>query len=112
VIDAQGGAAEALQILAKWIAHFMLEGQRAHQAGMLDQKTSQLGSRTHIALVRRLVAAGSPDAAIVGRSFLATREAVDAELAAISKRSKNKKPAERDQLAPLRAKYGLSRVAS
>lgn len=108
----QDGAAEAAHAFAKLVARYVLEGQRAHQAGMLDQKTSPLGSRTHIALVRRLLAAGSPDAAIVGRSFLATRAAVDAELAERSKGSKNRKPAVRDELAPLRAKYGLSRVAS
>jgi len=47
----------------------------------VDQKTSPLGPKRHCAAVRRRVAAGSSDAAIVGRRYLLAPAAITDELA-------------------------------
>ena len=50
----------------------------------VDQGSSPLGRRRHCAAVRRLVATGSPGAAVIGRRYLLSPNAVDAELARAS----------------------------
>lgn len=81
--------------------------------GMVDQSASPLGRRRHMKAVRRRVAAGEPGAAHVGRRFMLSREALDAELTTESKRAARKaKPAPVDDLAALRSRYGLQRRAS
>jgi len=100
-----------LHTLAKLVAKYVIEGQRDLHAHMKPQSASPLGPRIHIALARRLVAAGDPSAAIVGRSFLVAPEAIAAELAAISRRAKGKAPQVRDELTRLRTKYPLKRAS-
>jgi hypothetical protein len=50
----------------------------------VDQGSSPLGRRRHCAAVRRLVATGSPGAAVVGRRHLLAPSTLDAELARAS----------------------------
>lgn len=50
----------------------------------VDQKTSPLGTRRHCAIVRKLVAAEKPGAAILGRRYLLTPEAINVALKAAS----------------------------
>lgn len=65
---------------------------RAERRDHVDQRSSPLGSRRHCAAVKRRVAAGDEGAAIVGRKHLLSREALAAELAALSKRPALAKP--------------------
>lgn len=96
---------------ARAVAHEVVAGLRAGEMpGMIDQSASPLGRRRHIAAVRGRVAAGESGAAIVGRRYLLAREAVDAELAATSKRLR-KTRAPIDELAALRERYGLRRTS-
>ncbi|HEY2408854.1 MAG TPA: hypothetical protein VGI10_22770 [Polyangiaceae bacterium] len=108
------GAREALEALARLLAPAIARAVVAelgavNAPGMLDQSASPLGRRRHIAAVRARVARGEPGAAIVGRRHLLAREAVDAELAALAKRPRKAKAAPSDELASLRARYGLAR---
>jgi hypothetical protein len=99
--------------LARAVAREVVAELRAGETpGMLDQAGSPLGRRRHIAAVRRRVAAGETGAAVVGRRHLLSREALDAELATLARKprkpSKKSEPAA-DELAEMRAKYGLVR---
>ena len=108
-------ALEALAcVLAPAIARAVVAELRSGDApGMLDQAASPLGRRRHMAACRARVAAGLDGAAIVGRRHLLSRDALDAELTAASKRpARATKPAAVDELAEIRAKYGLARRAS
>jgi hypothetical protein len=100
----------ALDALAEAVADRVVAKLSAGQhSGFVDQTASPLGRRRHIAAARRLVAEGKAGAAIVGRRHLLTREALDAELAALKPRSRTKaQPI--DQLGALREKYGLARA--
>ncbi len=80
--------------------------------GMLDQSASPLGRRRHIALARKLIAASSADAAQVGRRYLVRREAIEAHAADLSNRAPKARSAPLDELASVRAKYGLTRKVS
>jgi hypothetical protein len=104
------GAAELLEAFAELVAERVVAKLSAGAANaMIDQVASPLGRRRHCAAVRRRVSAGSVGAAIVGRRHLLSREALDAELAALAKRPK-KSAAEPDDLADLRRKYSLERA--
>jgi hypothetical protein len=101
-----------VRVLAIQIARAVVAELRSGDApGMIDQSASPLGRRRHIAAVRRRVAAGEPGAAIVGRRYLLASVQVDAELAAASKRTPKAKPEPVDELAEMRARYGLKRKA-
>lgn len=103
----------ALALLAREIAREVVAALRAGEApGMVDQSASPLGRRRHIAAVRRRVGAEEGGAAIVGRRHLLSREALEAELAAVAKRPRKAKTAPVDVLAELRTRYGLERKAS
>lgn len=106
--------AGALEVFARLIAREVVKLLRADQWTMIDQAHSPLGRRTHIAAVRRLVAAGSASAAIVGRRFLLSPEAIEAELSTISKRTKVRAPSatevQEQLLAALMKKHGIERV--
>lgn len=70
--------------------------------GWIDQAESPLGRRRHAALVRR----GGPGVAKVGRRFLATREAVAAELERVTSASASPKraaPGVREELEAMLA---------
>ena len=96
--------------LAREIAKAVVAELRAGDApGMLDQSASPLGRRRHIALARELIAANSSEAARIGRRYLVTRTAVEARAAELSKRETCKPTP--DDLAPLRAKFGLKRAS-
>jgi len=80
--------------------------QKAEHRDWIDQVASQLGARRHIAAVRRRVAAGKGDAAMVGRRALLSADAHAEELAAVSRRS----PLEQTPVSgpdALRARLGL-----
>ena len=85
------------------------EAQAAAQAPQradewIAQRGSVLGNRRHIAAVRRRVAAGLEGARIVGRRYLLTRAAIDAELGSVTAtRALVGEPAV-DELASLRAR--------
>jgi hypothetical protein len=101
-----------LSELAREVARAVVAELRAGETpGMIDQSASPLGRRRHIQAVRRRVAAGEAGAVVVGRRHLLSREAVDAELAALAKRPRKAKPAAVDDLADLRATYGLRRAS-
>lgn len=53
--------------------------------GWVDQGTSPLGSRRHRSIVGRRMATGRPGAAIVGRRYLLSKEALTEELEAMGK---------------------------
>ncbi|MGC4088659.1 MAG: hypothetical protein QM756_12325 [Polyangiaceae bacterium] len=102
-----GALEPLLDAVADRVVRKLTEGQ---QADMVDQTHSPLGRRRHCNAVRRRVAAGEAGAAVVGRRHLLTREALGAELAALSgvrKRKPAAAPAAADDLASLREKYGL-----
>lgn len=108
------GLETLLRELAREVAREVVaELRRGEAPGMIDQASSALGRRRHIAAVRKRVAAGEPGAAVVGRRYLLAREYVDAELAALAKKpskTKTAAPMPADELADLRAKYGLRRA--
>jgi hypothetical protein len=104
-----------LRALAAEVARAVVSELRAGEApGMVDQAASPLGRRRHIAAVRRLVNAGAPGAAIVGRRYLLARDALDAELGCGTKPAKRPRKTEpaaaTDELAALRERYGLQRT--
>jgi hypothetical protein len=73
----------------------------------ISQRDSVLSSRRHINATRRRVSQGLPDARIVGRRYLLTQAAVDAELGHLTGRVRatvERVPAV-DELANLRARY-------
>ncbi|HLV22480.1 MAG TPA: hypothetical protein VKZ49_16415 [Polyangiaceae bacterium] len=84
--------------LAREIAARVVAEIRDGHAGMVDQAASPLGRRRHIALVRRLHAAGDDRAAIVGRTHYATRGAIDDELRRLGQRAQEHDAAQ-EQLA-------------
>jgi hypothetical protein len=59
--------------------------QRAERRDWTDQQSSPLGRRRHVARVRARVAAGHDGAAMVGRRALLSAEALEEELALLSK---------------------------
>ena len=61
--------------------------ENLERAAWIDQRTTSAGPRTHIAMTRRRVKAGLPGAAIVGRRFLLSPEALQEELALLSTRA-------------------------
>lgn len=65
---------------------------RAERREWVDQVTSPLGCRRHVAAVRRRVTVGAPGAALVGRRALLSSEALADELAALSTRATPAKP--------------------
>jgi len=97
-----------LEALADKIVARLAAGTRAD---MQDQVGSPLGRRRHIGACRQRVARGDAGAAVVGRRHLLSREALAAELEAVSQRKPRKatKPARVDELANLRSRYGLER---
>ena len=79
--------AALLDGLLDLIAERVVERLRAgNRDGLVAQDESPLGARRHCGAVRKLVAKGVPGAAIVGRRYLLSREHVDQELAALSKK--------------------------
>jgi hypothetical protein len=84
--------------------------ERALRRDWIDQSASPLGRRRHCAAVKRRIAAGEDGAALAGRRQLLSQEALDAELAALSKRPAAAKPAAIAAAAgpdQLRARLGL-----
>jgi hypothetical protein len=63
-------------VLAPEIAKLL----RGEQDGMIDQSASPLGRRRHCAAVRRRRARGEPGAAVIGRRYLLSADALRAEL--------------------------------
>jgi hypothetical protein len=99
-----------LDALADRIVAKLTAGERSD---MVDQVASPLGRRRHCAAVRRRVEAGDEGAAIVGRRHLLSKKALGEELATTStkrKRTATPELAPVDDLAPLRAKYGLEKT--
>lgn len=70
-----------LDALAETVAERVAEKLRGTCNDMVDQSTSRLGPRRHIAAVRRRLAAGLPGAARMGRTFLLSQEALREEMA-------------------------------
>lgn len=101
---------EAIRVLAREIAREVVSELRAGELDMVDQAASPLGRRRHIAAVRSRVASGATGAAIIGRRYLLTREAIEAELMRVSgaRRSKPKLEAVTDLLV----RYGLEKGAA
>ncbi|HEY4103624.1 MAG TPA: hypothetical protein VGM44_07020 [Polyangiaceae bacterium] len=79
---------QLIDALADRIVEKQRERDRLDHAGKVDQGTSPLGPRRHCAVVRKLVALGTPGAAIVGRRHLLSRELLERELSAVSKKRK------------------------
>jgi hypothetical protein len=71
---------EFLDVFARKVAAIVLSEMRGGDLGMIDQHGSLLGSRRHCAAVRRRIKRGTGGAAIVGRRFLLSREALREEL--------------------------------
>lgn len=109
--------AQLAKALAPAIAAEVVAQLRAGETpGMVDQSTSPLGRRRHIAAVRRMVAAGDPGAAQVGRRYLLTTDAVQVELSRMSRKpkapAKGKAEAPVDELAAMRARYGFEKAGA
>lgn len=108
---------KALEIFARvpapLVAREVVAQLRSGDVGMIDTVSSPLGRKRHCAVVRRLVASGTPGAAIVGRRHLLSRELLDKELARLSSKPQRvrEKPGEFDDLfINLRKKHGLELV--
>lgn len=86
-----------------------IEAARAELRDWVDQNTSQLGRRRHIAAVRKRLAAGDTGAAFVGRRALLSAEAHRAELAALSQKPEKAAQSAETPSGPeaLRARLGL-----
>lgn len=110
----EDAVAQLAKALAPAIAAEVVAQLRAGETpGMVDQSSSPLGRRRHIAVVRKLVAAGEPGAAIVGRRYLLARDAIEAELVKVSRKpSKAKVAAPADELAALRERYGFEKAGA
>lgn len=67
--------------------------------GYIDQRSSPLGRRKHCAAVRRRVAAGDEGAAIVGRHFMLSPDALRDELRIESEPANTTGPARPDDAA-------------
>jgi hypothetical protein len=78
------GLAEVLEAAAAK-ARELDAAERAELRSWIDQASSPLGPRRHRAAVRRRTAAGEPGAAQVGRRALLSVEALQEELATLSK---------------------------
>lgn len=101
------------EVIADRVVAKLAAGQ---QPGMHDQVGSPLGRRRHIAACRERVARGDVGAAVVGRRHFLSREALDAELAALggaaakARATTPKAKADAD-LAAARERYGVTRRA-
>lgn len=102
---------EALRVLAREIAREVVSELRAGELDMIDQSASPLGRRRHIAAVRARVASGAPGAAIIGRRYLLSREAIEAELVRVSKSKGSKRP-KLEAVSDLLDRYGLEKGAA
>jgi len=71
--------AEVLEAAARRARELAAE-ERAERRDWLDQRQSPLGPKRHCAAVKRLVAAGDPGAALVGRRHLLSAAALAQEL--------------------------------
>jgi hypothetical protein len=81
--------------------------QRADRRDWIEQAGSPLGNRRHVAAVKRRIAAGRIDgASMVGRRAMLSADALAEELALLSAKPRNAKPAPSGPDA-LRAKLGL-----
>lgn len=106
--------ADALEVLA---AHVRAQASAnpARQSAATDwisQRDSVLSRRRHINACRRRVAEGLEGASIVGRRYLLTPAAIDAELGRLTAARATAKPA-KDELADLRRRFtGAERKAS
>lgn len=100
--------AQAFRLVADWFDAQASNETQPAAVEWVGQKGSPLGARRHIAAVRRRVAAGEPGAAVVGRSYRLTRDALNAELGHVSAKhssgTANRPAAERDELSELRRK--------
>lgn len=101
--------AAALRVLAAWFESQASNADApAPRAEWIDQKASPLGRRRHINAVRRLVAEGADGARVVGRRYLLSANAIDAELGRVTRNApvRSTPPAPVvDELAELRARY-------
>jgi hypothetical protein len=77
-----------LEELADLVADRVVARLHEGRPGWVDQHGSPLGPKRHCAAVRRRVASGSGDAAIVGRRMLLSPEALAEELSRASRRAK------------------------
>lgn len=73
--------------LADAIAEKVLDRLRDGGLGWFDQSASPLGSRRHIATVRRRVSSGKSGAVIIDRRHLLSREALSEELEGYGRKS-------------------------
>jgi len=88
---------ELLAALAQGVAAEL----RAGDLSMIDQSASPLGPRRHRAAVRRRIQRGEGGASVIGRRHLLTKDALDAELAAITGAPKPKSAKRAELLAEL-----------
>jgi hypothetical protein len=105
------------RVLAPIVAREVVRELRSGASDMIDQGASPLGARRHAAAARRRRANGEGGAAHVGRRWLLTREAIQAELAKPAKMRGPRKPRpaaanDVDDLADLRARYGVRKVGT
>jgi hypothetical protein len=81
----------------------------AARSDWVDQHQSQLGPRRHCRAVRRRIAAGASDAAIVGRRQLLSQHAHSEELARGAATPSSAKPSIADELRAELRLVGASR---
>jgi hypothetical protein len=101
--------ARALEIIADRVAERVVAQLRSGEApGWIDQARSPLGPRRHRSAVQRRLGRGEPGASLVGRRHLLSPEAVNEELARITK---TKRPtAAAQSVEQLATELGLSVV--
>jgi hypothetical protein len=100
----------ALDVLARCLLSVARDQERAGiDPTWINQHRSPMGNRRHCAACRARIAVGAVGAAIVGRQFLMTAEAVEAELA--RPRTRKKPTASCDDTRALAAELGLKLVA-
>ena len=109
--------AQALATVLRLLAKYIVEAQREAQTSFVDQTGSPLGSRRHIATVRRLWAAGDARAAILGRRFLLSPDALkEAFVQQTTQRGPGRRKGSAKQagapdlVAQMREKHGFQRV--
>lgn len=104
--------AAALRVVASWLESQAQNETTPAAAEWISQRKSPAGSRRHLNEVRRLVAAGSDQARIVGRLYYLRPAALDVLLGKVTARHAPAPNApEVDELAALRARLEKGKAA-
>lgn len=93
-----------LERICERVAELVVDKLRAGDFEMIDQASSPLGRRRHIAFVR------GGGGIQIGRRYLATKEAVDKHVKNVWENQRKKRQNDEEQLDSLAKEIGLERV--